>query len=135
MSVSSSPGDRDAKYGLLSADRSGISSKGKDHVADDNILASASSEAFATAPVKSSEQEEFAKEWAHKPRRVVLFVEPSPFSYVLPLVFHVECLFSAFCLVTGDRGCLKEDTLRKSRTSQSLLKCPRSIDLNSALDV
>lgn len=92
MSISSSPGDRDAKYGLISADSSGISSKEKDHIADDNILASSSSEAFPTAPVKCSEQEEFAKEWAHKPRRVVLFVEPSPFSYVHNLAFHVEIL-------------------------------------------
>ncbi|KAG0567518.1 hypothetical protein KC19_7G140700 [Ceratodon purpureus] len=82
MRISSSPGGRDAKYGLVSADSSGISSTGKDHVAGDSFSASASSEAFATAPVKCSEQEEFAKEWAHKPRRVVLFVEPSPFSYI-----------------------------------------------------
>ena len=88
MSISSSPGDRDAKFGLTSPDSSGISSKGKD-IADDNFLASAFNE---SAPVICSEQEEFAREWAHKPRRVVLFVEPSPFSYVLPLAFHVEKL-------------------------------------------
>jgi sulfoquinovosyltransferase len=45
-------------------------------------MVSAYSESSAAAPLRSSEQEEFAKEWAHKPRRVVLFVEPSPFSYI-----------------------------------------------------
>lgn len=33
-------------------------------------------------PSELSEQEEYAKEWAHKPRRIALFVEPSPFAYV-----------------------------------------------------
>ena len=50
---------------------------------EDSVTAySAASEAAASMPVKSTEQEEYAKEWAHKPRRIVLFVEPSPFSYV-----------------------------------------------------
>ncbi|XP_024385518.1 sulfoquinovosyl transferase SQD2 [Physcomitrium patens] len=75
------PGDGEAKFGLFSTVNSSFSLKGK-QVANGNFLVSASSEAFVTTDVKSSEQEEFAKEWAHKPRRVVLFVEPSPFSYI-----------------------------------------------------
>lgn len=69
------------QYGLSSGDISSVCSKGKE-IADDNFLVSAYSDASAAAPLRSSEQEEFAKEWAHKPRRVVLFVEPSPFSYI-----------------------------------------------------
>lgn len=74
------------QYGLSSGDISSVCSKGKE-IADDNFLVSAYSDASAAAPLWSSEQEEFAKEWAHKPRRVVLFVEPSPFSYVHSHVF------------------------------------------------
>jgi len=94
MSLKFSPspaGARDAKYGLIARERScGI--KGKGIVAaeeeEDLVVASAASsgEAFVSAPVKSVEQEAFAKEWAHEPRRVVLFVEPSPFSCVLPCI-------------------------------------------------
>lgn len=83
------PGDGEAKFGLFSTVNSSFSLKGK-QVANGNFLVSASSEAFVTTDVKSSEQEEFAKEWAHKPRRVVLFVEPSPFSYVYSCALYIN---------------------------------------------
>jgi hypothetical protein len=50
----------------------------------DNSSSSSSGGTTTTTIVPSelSEQEEYAKEWAHKPRRIALFVEPSPFAYV-----------------------------------------------------
>ncbi|CAM6032401.1 unnamed protein product [Sphagnum compactum] len=52
----------------------------------DNSSSSSSSSGGTTTttivPSELSEQEEYAKEWAHKPRRIALFVEPSPFAYV-----------------------------------------------------
>lgn len=92
LKLSPSPaGARGAKYGLIAQERKcGIKGKGivaaaAEEEDKDSVVASAaasSGEAFISAPVKSVEQEAFAKEWAHEPRRVVLFVEPSPFSYI-----------------------------------------------------
>jgi len=41
-----------------------------------------SGETMVVASAQLSEEEQNAREWAHKPRRIALFVEPSPFAYV-----------------------------------------------------
>ncbi|KAH9558131.1 hypothetical protein CY35_07G120500 [Sphagnum magellanicum] len=48
----------------------------------DNSSSSGGTTTTTIVPSELSEQEEYAKEWAHKPRRIALFVEPSPFAYV-----------------------------------------------------
>jgi hypothetical protein len=40
-----------------------------------------SGETMVVASAQLSEEEQNAREWAHKPRRIALFVEPSPFAY------------------------------------------------------
>ena len=81
MSLPSSRGNGDTRFSLFSSESASLNSKGKGRL-DDNFLTYIASEAAASAgvPSKLSEQEEFNKEWAHKPRRIALFVEPSPFA-------------------------------------------------------
>lgn len=95
MSLPASHGKDENKYGLFASDNTGLSARGKEIVEDSVTAYSAASEAAASMPVKSTEQEEYAKEWAHKPRRIVLFVEPSPFSYVLFPSSRFASLFSS----------------------------------------
>ncbi len=53
-------------------------------------------------PSNLNEQEEFAKEWAHKPRCIALFLEPSSFAYVsqqlLPATLDEHLLPLLLCL-------------------------------------
>jgi hypothetical protein len=53
------------------------------------VVACSSSGETTVVPVTqlSEEEVENAREWAHKPRRIALFVEPSPFAYVSQLPF------------------------------------------------
>lgn len=90
MSLLASHGKDENKYGLFASDNTGLSARGKEIVEDSVTAYSAASEAAASMPVKSTEQEEYAKEWAHKPRRIVLFVEPSPFSYVFISLLQIR---------------------------------------------
>lgn len=90
MSLPASHGKDENKYVLFASDNTGLSARGKEIVEDSVTAYSAASEAAASMPVKSTEQEEYAKEWAHKPRRIVLFVEPSPFSYVFISLLQIR---------------------------------------------
>lgn len=90
MSLAASYGKDENKYGLFASDNTGLFARGEEIMEDSVTAYSASSEAAASMPVKSTEQEEYAKEWAHKPRRIVLFVEPSPFSYVFISLLQIR---------------------------------------------
>ncbi len=56
------------------------------------VVACSSSGETTVVPVTqlSEEEVENAREWAHKPRRIALFVEPSPFAYVSQLPFPLS---------------------------------------------
>jgi hypothetical protein len=67
------------------------------------VAACSSSGETTVVPVTqlSEEEVENAREWAHKPRRIALFVEPSPFAYVsqLPLPLSPSSLQNGFLLL------------------------------------
>jgi len=67
------------------------------------VAACSSSGETTVVPVTqlSEEEVENAREWAHKPRRIALFVEPSPFAYVSQLPFPLPSppyKMDSFCL-------------------------------------
>jgi hypothetical protein len=68
-----------------------------------DVAACSSSGETTVVPVTqlSEEEEENAREWAHKPRRIALFVEPSPFAYVsqLPFPLFPSSLQNGFLLL------------------------------------